>query len=117
MNIVNLTRHVVTILDADKNPILVIPPSGMEARLLEKQADAGTIECDNGNIPLYRKSFTPQGLPPRADNTLYIVSHLVKSHNQGRTDLVCPGTIVTEEAVDRKGIIVDRIVGCIGLCF
>ena len=114
MNLVNLTRHVVTILDADKNEILTVPPSGMEARLIEKQADAGQIECDNGNIPLYRKSFTPQDLPPRADNTLYIVSQLVKSHNAGRTDLVCPGTMVTDDKADS---VRGKIIGCIGLCF
>ena len=118
MNLVNLTPHVVNILDAEKKLILSVPPSGTVARLIEKQEHVGQIVWQCGNIPLYRKYYTPQDLPARIEDTLYIVSQLVKSHNPGRTDLVCPGTLVTDDTTDEHGNIVKgKPIGCIGLCF
>jgi len=72
---VNLTPHEVRILDEKGNPALVVPPSGVQARVNASFVEVRKIL----GIPVHRAVYGEvQGLPPEPEpNTIYIVSSLV----------------------------------------
>ena len=103
-NFVNLTPHTINVVgDVDA----AIAPSGNLARCKEVSTPVGNID----GIPLVSKTFgTVEGLPEAQDGTIYIVSALVLAalKGSGRTDVVCPGDPVRNDA--------GQIIGCRSFC-
>ena len=99
MKIVNLTGHELTEL----NTGTFIPPSG-RVRAVPATVKTSTV----AGIPIYKSTFPEiEGLPPREEGTIYVVSSLalnaVPAH---RTDVVAPGNVKKVDGV---------VVGCYGL--
>lgn len=101
---VNLTPHAVTVLNADGDVVLSVPPSGTVARCEVKSEVVNTI---NG-VPITKNVFGPvDGLPDREEGTYFIVSALVKNAHPDRDDLLVPvGTVRAQDG---------RILGCTSL--
>lgn len=90
MNIINLTPHVIKIADADGVIIREFEPSGTIARVTTTEAPAGEID----GIPVVQTQFGEvEGLPEPQENTIYLVSSLVRSAvPESRTDVLVPDT-------------------------
>jgi len=103
-NFVNLTPHTINVVG---DVAMAIAPSGTLARCQEVSTPVGNID----GVPLVSKTFgAVEGLPEAQDGTIYIVSALVLAalKGSGRTDVVCPGDPVRDEA--------GRIIGCRSFC-
>lgn len=97
MKVINLTPHMVNIVDGKSYP------SEGVARVSEKETQTGML---NG-IPLFSKTFGEVvGLPDPQEGILFIVSGLVKAACPNRADLLVPTKLVRDE----KG----NIIGCQG---
>lgn len=95
--IVNLTPHPVNVIDGSG-----FPSEGV-ARVSEKETQVGML---NG-IPLFSKIFGEVvGLPEPTNDTMYIVSAIVRAACPDRKDLLVPTGLVRDE----KG----NIIGCRG---
>ena len=105
MNIKNLTPHPINILKYNHD-LLTIEPSGIIARVDQK-----TIERNNvDGIRFYDSVFgAVENLPDKVDNTLLIVSSIVKSAAKDRDDLVVPCNYVRDQS--------GKIIACEGLSF
>ena len=104
VQIVNLTPHAINIKRQDGS-FLVVPPSGQLARCAENRAVVESpIEGVVVTVPTYGDV---EGLPDPQDGTVYIVSALVLSRVQDRTDVFAPGALIR----DADG----KPVGCDGL--
>lgn len=90
MNFVNLTPHVVNVVDNDGNTVLSVVPSGTVARVNAQT----TVVSNIGGVDVVRTTFGDvDGLPVPQDDTVYIVSTLVlQALNGTRTDVVAPDT-------------------------
>lgn len=76
--IINLTPHVITIMDDNTNILRVIEPSGQLARVSVHTAHTETIEFDNIEIATSESVYgTVEGLPEEKDGVIYIVASLV----------------------------------------
>jgi hypothetical protein len=89
--IVNLTPHEVNING------LVVPPSGMVARVATVQTEAGALVFDGQTVPVVHNTYGEvQELPGPEPGTVYLVSALVLSalEAQGiyRNDVFAPDT-------------------------
>ena len=98
--LVNLTPHPIVIFTQEGK--IVVPPSGVVARVREIVEDVGQMMLEDGTvIPLRRKFLADdiEGLPDPADDTIYIVSFLAAqvAWTQGRTDVVSTGDPVRDE--------------------
>jgi hypothetical protein len=92
-NIINMTPHPVTILDADNNVIHVFPKGNTMIRLSVSTVEAGSV----GNVKLTKTVFgEPVGLPDFREGIFYIVSQLVKNACSDRTDLLVPAEVVRD---------------------
>lgn len=101
INIVNLTPHDINIVAPTGN--VTIARSGIVARVAAVSNQMDTIN----NIPIYAVRYgNVENLPAPQENTIYIVSALVKQASS-RTDLFSPGELVRDD----KGI----VIGCKGL--
>lgn len=99
MEIVNLTPHDIHIVTgityADWDGIVTIPRSGTIARV---QTDSVIVGHVNG-IPLTRVVYgNVIDLPDETDDTMYVVSVLVRLARPDRTDLASPGDLVRNDA-------------------
>lgn len=91
MKITNMTPHAVHIVDASGMILRTIPASGNVVRLSVTTGNLG--EWDG--VPLTKTIFgEPVGLPDFVDDTLLIVSQLVKNALPSRHDLVVPAEVV-----------------------
>ena len=100
---VNLTPHDITVILNAEGGSKTFAKSGTVARVSQVTAVAFTV--DGINISTAR--FGPVvGLPEREEDTLYIVSAMVKSAATGRTDLVSPGELVRDDS--------GNVIGCKG---
>lgn len=90
MDIVNLTPHAVTVYAAHQ-PIASWQPSGLFARLDERRHDAGSMETDQGAVPVVSVGYTTQvhDLPPMVTDTAYLVSRVLAAR-VSRPDLLFP---------------------------
>lgn len=105
MNIINLTPHTINIYDADKNPVAVVEPSGEVARVT---ATRTLVDVGENGIPFYVTTYGEvTGLPEPQQDTIYVVSGLLRSEVPERLDLWQPGELLRNEA--------GQPVGCIGL--
>jgi hypothetical protein len=101
-NLVNMTPHPITIVDAFNQVVLVIPFSGNQIRL---KAETIVLEETVFGVPLSKTVFSePVGLPDYSEGTYYIVSQLVKSALPLRTDLLVPAEVVRDTT--------GNIIGC-----
>lgn len=111
---VNLTKHAINIYDEDGNEVLVIEPSGNEARIktrIEKVQNTGVI-------PLFKTTVLGEpylvdengnenpDFPPMVAGTIHIVSGIFRS-NFDREDLYQPGRLIRNDQ--------GQPVGCVGL--
>lgn len=121
MKLVNLTPHAVTIRCAD-GAWLTVPPSGQVARCAAESHVLRTVTASSDagevRIPLSRVTFGEvTGLPPEAgqwanflsdeEETLYIVSMLVRQAVPHRRDVASPGQLIRDAA--------GNVTGCDGL--
>ena len=100
-NIINLTPHSITFVDANGNQIRIIEASGQLARVSSATETVGEID----GIPITETVFGEvEGLPaPKAD-TIYVVSSLVAQRCTDRSDVFIPSESVRDDA--------GRIIGC-----
>jgi len=106
MKFVNLTPHDITVIKQTGDST-TFPKSGTIARVSQVTAVAYTVD----GINVSTATFGPVvGLPDWTDDTLYIVSAMVKSAGElrafSRSDLVSPGELVRD--------ISGNVIGCKG---
>ncbi len=106
---VNLTPHKIVL--ATDNGTIEIPPSGTIARVAVSQIIIGDVD----SIPLVANQYgDPTGIPDDPENdTIYIVSSLVKSHPSLKGDhrFVAPDTGPTAlRDADGRIVAVTRLV-------
>ena len=112
VTLVNLTPHSVSIECEDNLPPLVVPPSGLVARLAPTERvllDPLLILTTNPyrEVPVTFVTYGDViGLPEPVESTVYIVSAQVAARAL-RLDVLSPGTLVRDAA----GV----VVGCVGL--
>lgn len=100
----NYTPHAINIVRADGSIVMTIPSEGVSIRLKTETAQVGEV---NG-IPLTKTIFgEPEGLPEEREDTILVVSQLVKNALPDRKDLVVPA----EQVRDAEG----RVIGCLSL--
>ena len=89
MKFVNLTSHEIVIQDTE-GTIIVVEPSGIVARVSQKNIPLTTIQ----NIPVSEVVYGDIELPEPKLDTMYIVSAIVASFPQcaQRADVVAPDT-------------------------
>lgn len=103
MQAVNLTPHLVTIVDGEGEALVSIPPSGTVARAASERRVVGTVDVEGTTVPVTETVFGDvSGLPDPQDGTVYIVSRIVADAAPHRTDLYG----VDDTARDEDGKIV-----------
>jgi hypothetical protein len=96
MQLINLTPHEITIIRGDNK--IVVPPSGVVARVATTRRVVATIEVDGISIPVNRVEFgQAENLPEPQPGTWYIVSAIVAQAVPVRDDLVVPDDTVRDE--------------------
>lgn len=104
INFVNLTPHSIKIVDGADQICLILPPSGNVARVDSKSVSRGSIN----SIPISSVIFGDVvGLPDASDDTMFIVSGMVRSAVPHRQDVASPGDLVRDSA--------GNVIGCRGL--
>ena len=102
MKVVNMTPHPVHIVSPDGALIRVYPPSGDMIRLKSETVPDGALP---DGTPITKTVFgAPIGLPDESEDTVYIVSQIVKNACIERSDLLVPAEVLR----DADG----NIVGC-----
>jgi len=104
----NYTPHQVRIVDAEGNVLATFPSEGA-IRVKSNQTLIGHATYDDQEdmqgIPVFATEFGDiDNLPSKQDDTVYIVSRIVKSACPERDDLVVPNELVR----DSNG----NIIGC-----
>jgi hypothetical protein len=107
MKFINLTPHDITVILNAEGGSKTFAKSGTVARVSQVTAVAFTVD----GINISTATFGPVvGLPEREDDTLYIVSAMVKSAADlrfgDRSDLVSPGELVRDDS--------GNVIGCKG---
>ena len=98
MKFINLTPHEIRVVRPDGGTA-VFPPSGQVARCTEKSVQRAEVSHQGVTIPLVGKEFGEGvGLPDPEEDSLLIVSALVRTAAPGRSDLVTFGDLVRNEA-------------------
>jgi hypothetical protein len=84
---VNLTPHEITIVRGDEK--IVIPPSGLVARVRATEEKVGEVD----GIPVVVVNYGDvENLPAPEDGTIYLVSQIVLGAVRGRSDVLAPNT-------------------------
>jgi hypothetical protein len=105
MKIVNCTPHPINIIDESNRMKTVFYPSGRKVRLDQKLEQIGTIDADGVDIPETKTRFADaEDLPPRKENTIYIVSLVVCNAYKERDDFYIVNEVIRDDA--------KRILGC-----
>lgn len=106
MKILNLTPHEVCFVGAaDDGGDIVIPPSGVVARVGQKSRPFGRVYLSNGDIPVVLSEYGQvTGLPDNDGETSFVVSAMVRLAVPNRWDVYSPADFVR----DANG----EIVGC-----
>lgn len=104
MKLLNLTPHVIRIIDDGSSEPIVIPPCGTVARVATVSREMGRV----GGIKLFAQVVGEvQGLPDPRDGVLLIVSTIVRTALPERVDLCSPGELVRDAS--------GQPIGCRGL--
>lgn len=97
MKIINLTPHTIKIINSEVREI----PSSGTVRISEVTVPVGEID----GIALVKKTYgKAEGLPEPQEDTLYIVSAMVRTAYPERNDLASPGDLVRDEQ--------GNVIGC-----
>ena len=108
MIILNCTPHEVKIVDETGDIQFVFKTSGTIPRVTSTDEQVGEIE--GIGVPLIRQKFGEvTDLPERKEDTILIVSAMVKAAKPDRDDLVSPAQFVRDD----KG----QIIGCKALAY
>lgn len=103
MNIINLTPHSLNIIN-NNNETVTIAPTGKIARVTSKTEIVDTIN----DINIMKQTFGEViDLPEPIENTIFVVSRMVKDRVPNRNDVLVPGIPVRDD----KG----NIIGANGL--
>jgi hypothetical protein len=106
MNMKNLTPHALTLVGA--NGTLVVPPSGVIARLAVTRTALAPVLVDGINLPI---SLPIMGevtdLPSAEDGVILVVSALVAGA-VNRPDVMSPGELIRDDG--------GNVIGAKGLC-
>ena len=79
VRVINMTPHAVNLIDPNGDELITFQPSGNLIRLATSTVKVGEIEVGGIRIPLTATVFgEPEGLPDPAEDTMHIVSGLVK---------------------------------------
>ena len=107
-SLVNLTPHAVTIVAKDGADVLTIVPSGTVARVSVIETADGSVtvpaqpvagEAWTYGVPLITSAYGDVvGLPAPAENTIFIVSTLVRLAVPNRRDVVSPAVLARDSA-------------------
>lgn len=98
MIVINLTPHAVRV-DTDEG-VITLPASGQVARVSEHRSAAGVLP--NG-IRVERVHYGGvEGLPPKREGVVSVVSRLVRNAVPERDDLFCPGGTVRDKDGRRR---------------
>ena len=95
--LVNLTDHDVKVLNKQDESIVIIPPSGIHARVEINRHLVRTITLEGctDSIPVYTNILGKvQNLPKPQKGHLFIVSRICALAASDRTDLLIPNQIV-----------------------
>ena len=107
--LVNLTPHEVVIHDYPY--MTTVATSGTIARVAQKTwavKTAWDAMSSTQCIPIVRSEYGPvEGLPEPVEDTIYIVSSMVRLALPTRSDIASPANLVRDEA--------GKIIGCKGL--
>lgn len=104
MMFVNLTPHKLNIYTPDEIGCTVIEPSGRVARVTVTREVAG----EAAGITLFKTTFGDVvDLPEPQEDTIFIVSALVRGRVDNREDVFSPGELVRDDD--------GRPVGCRGI--
>jgi len=96
--LVNLTPHPL-ILVGEGGERVSIRPSGRVARVETLTTLVEILEVEGVRVPLLETSYGEvEGLPNPAEDTLYVVSSIVRAACPHRRDLVSPTRLVRDEA-------------------
>lgn len=99
---VNCTTHEINVYNG-QTLVATFPPSGMVTRVSTFPSEVTTLY---GGIQLFVNAYGPiVDLPAQKENTMYIVSAMVRSASS-RTDLVSPGESIRNEQ--------GQPIGCLG---
>ena len=100
---VNLCKHAVNLSAG-----VVIPSSGVEARVEVKAVQVDSVEIDGKEVIIYENEYGEViNLPEFQDGIFYIVSGQVRTALPNRADLYSPGDLVRDSA----GV----VIGCRGI--
>lgn len=94
MIFVNLTPHVLNVRQTD-GEILVIPASGQTARVAEELTPVRQVD---GFQLRRQETGDVTGLPDYTEDTVYIVSAMVRMAVPLRNDVLSPGTLIRNDA-------------------
>lgn len=116
MQLINCTGHALTIRDSyqRRDEDIVLPPSGIVARVSSAQSYVGDIHVQGQTIAIYETLLNTTiegGLPEPRMGVLYVTSSIVAQAAAaiGRTDVVAPDTGPTAIRVDGQVVAVTRL--------
>jgi hypothetical protein len=114
-NLVNLTPHPLVLRSEDGREV-VIPPSGVVARVASSPGSRRDVAAAPVPVPVYDAPTwgAVEGLPEPDGASLFVVSALVAGRCAGRSDVVSPGTGPADGAVRNEAghiVAVTRLVG------
>ena len=92
MQFINLTPHTLNI--HSNGNVTDIAPSGQIARVSTSYNHTNTVAGINVYSCVYGDI---EGLPEPQDNTIFVVSGVVKSAVQDRSDVMSPGELIRDE--------------------
>ncbi|MDE3723724.1 hypothetical protein PWG71_20225 [Nocardiopsis sp. N85] len=103
MPVVNLTPHVVTVVDEDARVIRTWPGAADPARVEAERVPMGHLDDDKcrGLVPLIVERRTRANLPEPREGVWFIVSSVVGSAHPERDDLLIPSDLVR----DKRGVV------------
>lgn len=106
MRIINCTPHAIVVVDNRGKEIGRFPASTTPARVTIQYTYLADVEADEGFIvPLSDVMYgNIENLPDQKDNTMYIVSGMVKEAMPKRGDLLAPVDLYRNEA--------GQVIGC-----
>ncbi len=98
--LVNLTPHVLNVCNADGQLVTSIAPTAPAARCTTKTSQIG----EQDGIPFFATTFGEiLDLPPETENTVFIVSLVVRQAAPDRLDLASPGELIRDDNGQPKG--------------
>ncbi len=107
--LLNLTPHTVSLFDATGENLLVsIEPTAPAARCSVNNVQVGAA---NG-VPLFASTYGEViDLPEPREDTIYVVSLIVRQAMPARTDLASPGELIRDtdgKPIGAKGLAVNQ---------